>query len=44
MMLLGETLEPSFEHANEDRSDRSSRKVPSGVVKKRVSTDLDANH
>jgi hypothetical protein len=44
MMLLRETSELSFEPAIEDRSDESSRLVPSGVAKKRVDADLGANH
>jgi hypothetical protein len=44
MMLLGETSELSFELAIEDRSDRSSRYVSSGVAKKCVGADPSANH
>jgi hypothetical protein len=44
MMLLGETPELYFEPAIEGRSDRSSRDIPSGVAKKCVGVNLDANH
>jgi hypothetical protein len=44
MMLLGETSELSFEPAIEVRSNRSLRDVPSGVTKKCVNADLNANH
>jgi hypothetical protein len=44
MMLLGETLELSFELATEGRFDRYSCDVPSEVAKKCVGADLGANH
>jgi hypothetical protein len=44
IMLLGETSELSLEPAIKGRSDRSSCNVPSGVAKKCVGADPNANH
>jgi hypothetical protein len=44
MILLVETSELPFEPAIEGRSDRSARKVPSGVTKKCVGADPGDNH
>jgi hypothetical protein len=44
MMLLGETLELSFELAVEGQSNRYLHDVPSRVAKKCVDVDMGTNH